>query len=50
MGFLTSLLWYSVLFIVLIAVAVAGVLIGKKLRDRKDKQLAAIATEDKKDN
>ena len=36
MGFLASLLWYSGLFIFLVAVAVAGVFVGKKLRDRKD--------------
>ncbi len=35
-GFLGGLLYYACLFIVLVVVAVAGVFIGKKLRDRKD--------------
>ena len=33
--FLGNLLWYSLLFIVLVAVSVAGVFVGKKLRERK---------------
>ncbi len=33
---LGNVLWYSGLFIVLIAVAVAGVFVGKTLRVRKD--------------
>ncbi len=35
-GFLGGLLYYACLFIVLVLVMVAGVFIGKKLRDRKD--------------
>lgn len=35
-GFLGGLLYYTCLFIVLVLVAVAGIFIGKKLRDRKD--------------
>ena len=36
MGFLTAFLYYACLFVVLVLVAVAGVFVGKKLRDRKD--------------
>lgn len=36
MGFLSGLLYYACLFVALVAVATAGVLVGKKLRDRKD--------------
>lgn len=35
-GFLGGLLYYACLFIVLVVVAVAGICVGKKLRDRKD--------------
>lgn len=35
-GFLGALLYYACLFIVLVVVMVAGIFIGKKLRDRKD--------------
>lgn len=34
--FLGNLLWYCLLFLVLVAVSVAGVFVGKKLRERKD--------------
>ncbi len=33
---LGNMLWYGGLFIFLVAVAVAGVFVGKKLRQRKD--------------
>ena len=36
MVFLTAFLYYACLFVVLVLVAVAGVFVGKKLRDRKD--------------
>ena len=35
-GFLGGLVYYACLFIVLVVVMVAGIFIGKKLRDRKD--------------
>lgn len=35
-GFLGGLLYYTCLFIVLVLVAVAGIFVGKKLRDRKE--------------
>lgn len=47
MGFLSSLLWYSGLFIFLVAVAVAGVFTGKKLRSMKDAKNAVSAAETK---
>ena len=40
MGFLTAFLYYACLFVVLVLVAVAGVFVGKKLRDRKDAKVA----------
>jgi hypothetical protein len=46
MGFLGSILWYSVLFIFLVAVAVAGVFLGKTLRAKKDAKDAASAESD----
>lgn len=42
MGFLGSLIWYSCLFLVLVAVAVAGVFVGKALRSRKDDRNSAL--------
>lgn len=39
MEFLKMLLFYSAEFITIVAVAVAGVFLGKKLRDRKDKKV-----------
>ena len=36
MVFLTAFLYYACLFVVLVLVAVAGVFVGKKLRDMKD--------------
>ena len=36
MEFLQSLLFYSVEFVVICAVMVAGVMAGKKLRERKE--------------
>lgn len=35
-GFLGGVAYYACLFIVLVAVAVAGIFCGKKLRDKKD--------------
>ncbi|MBQ2745922.1 MAG: vanadium nitrogenase [Lachnospiraceae bacterium] len=35
-GFLGGLLYYACLFIVLVVVMVAGIFVGKKLRDRKE--------------
>lgn len=37
-GFLGGFAYYACLFIVLVVVAVAGVLCGKKLRDIKDRK------------
>ena len=34
--FFGSVLWYTGLFIVIVAVAIAGVFVGKKLREKKD--------------
>ena len=34
--FFTTLIQYTVKFIVMVAVAGAGIFLGKKLRDRKD--------------
>ena len=39
-GFLGGLLYYTCLFIVLVLVAVAGIFVGKKLRDRKEAKKA----------
>ncbi|MBQ5917898.1 MAG: vanadium nitrogenase [Lachnospiraceae bacterium] len=36
MGFLTAFLYYACVFVGLVGVAVAGVFVGKKLRDAKD--------------
>ena len=36
MAFLTSFIQYAVVFIILAALAVAGVFLGKFLRDKKD--------------
>ena len=40
-GFLGGLLYYTCLFIVLVVIMVAGIYIGKKLRDRKDAKKVA---------
>ena len=40
MGFLTAFLYYACLFGVLVLVAVAGIVVGKKQRDRKDTKVA----------
>lgn len=40
MGFLTAFLYYACLFVVLVLVAVAGIYVGKMLRDRKDAKVA----------
>lgn len=47
MGFLGSIIWYSVLFIFMVAVAAAGVFLGKTLRAKKDAKVAATADSDK---
>ena len=36
MGFFTAFLYYACVFVGLVGVAVAGVFVGKKLRDAKD--------------
>lgn len=46
MEFLQMLLFYAVEFIAIVAVAVAGVFVGKKIRDIKNKK-SALKTEDK---
>lgn len=33
-------IFYAVEFVCIVAVAVAGIFVGKKLRDRKDKKIA----------
>ena len=47
MCFLGSIIWYSVLFIFMVAVATAGVFLGKTLRAKKDAKAAATADSDK---
>ena len=44
MAFLGSFLQYFIIAIILAAVAVLGVVVGKKLRDRKDAKDAALDT------
>lgn len=44
---LGSFLQYLIIMILLAAVGVAGALVGKKLRERKDAKTAAEALEDK---
>ena len=41
MAFLASFLQYFIIMIILAAVAAAGVLVGKKLRDNKEAKKAA---------
>lgn len=41
MAFLGSFLQYVIIMLILVAVAVAGVFTGKKLRDNKDAKKAA---------
>ena len=48
MAFLASFLQYFVIMILLAAIAVAGVFVGKKLRDRKDAKAAAEANDAEK--
>ena len=43
MAFLGSFLQYLIIMIILVAVAVCGVLVGKALRKRKDKKEALAA-------
>lgn len=40
MAFLGSFLQYFIIMVILVAVAAAGVFVGKKLRDRKDAKSA----------
>ena len=40
-AFLSSLIWYTIKFVFLIAVMVAAVVCGKKFRDLKDAKNAA---------
>ena len=40
MGFISAFLYYACLFVVLVLVAIAGIVVGKKLRDRKDTKVA----------
>lgn len=46
MGFITAFLYYACLFVVLVLVAVAGIFVGKKLRDRKDAKVAKNSKEE----
>lgn len=50
MGFLGSLLWYSVLFVFLVAVAIAGIFVGKTLRKRKDAKASLEPNTENKEN
>ena len=45
MAFVASFLQYFVIMVLLAAIAVAGVFVGKKLRDRKDAKNAAAAND-----
>lgn len=38
-SFLTMFVFYAVCFVCIVAVACAGIVIGKKLRDRKDNKI-----------
>lgn len=44
MAFLGSFLQYLIIFIILVAIAILGVLVGRALRKRKDAKEAAAAT------
>ena len=46
MGFITAFLYYACLFVVLVLVAIAGIVVGKKLRDRKDAKRAKNSKEE----
>lgn len=46
MGFITAFLYYACLFVVLVLVAIGGIFVGKKLRDRKDAKVAENSKED----
>ena len=46
MGFITAFLYYACLFVVLVLVAIAGIVVGKKLRDRKDAKIAKNSKEE----
>ena len=41
MGFFESIIFYSCEFVVIVGVAIAGIFVGKKLRDRKTKKSSA---------
>ena len=43
MGFITAFLYYACLFVVLVLV---GIVVGKKLRDRKDAKIAKNSKEE----
>ena len=45
MAFLASFLQYFIIMVILAAVAVAGVFVGKKLRDNKDAKNSAASEE-----
>ena len=44
---LGSFLQYLIVMILLAAIGVAGAVVGKKLRERKDAKMAAMSAEDK---
>ena len=46
-AFLGSFLQYFIIMILLAAIGVAGAVVGKKLRERKDAKDAAMTAEDK---
>ena len=46
-AFLGSFLQYLIVMILLAAIGVAGAVVGKKLRERKDAKTAAMTAEDK---
>lgn len=41
MPVLNSFVQYGVIFVILVAIAVAGIFLGKKLRERKDAKSSA---------
>lgn len=46
-AFLGSFLQYLIVMIILAAIGIAGAVVGKKLRERKDAKDAAMTAEDK---
>ena len=46
-AFLGSFLQYLIVMIILAAIGIAGAVVGKKLRERKDAKTAAMSAEDK---